>query len=338
MKSFQHYAHFCWGVKDFSFKEIKYAYLIWMICFIPVITLTIVLEFCINVDELMLPSSSVGLTGNAGSVISYLSVYVLHIIVCIVFILGTIFKEYEEISHIKQQSIKRHFILLVIATSLLLTFFSCSGLVISKLSHWIVYDYFINITEISTGFKLYTGLYNAISFYPFSIIPLSATVLGVSTVIASCFEMSACTCYLEKTNSCEEWSTRFPISITQARHIFIKLVIVLSTSSAATSLYFLLPYEGEGNSPELYFYFAKAMSLKWGMLFSVTIAFVYLVPFLKYVYKIRELKREIELYSNIQHEQYLVATTGYKILSENAGYVLSTILPLLISIISPMFS
>lgn len=320
-------------------QEVRTGYVIWMISLIPVLVFAIGLELFLDIGEIDLNPEYKSLVGSSGSVINYLSIILSHTIICLTFFGASLLKKYDFVSREKERLIKRNIIYsLLILSIVLYLFVTIMNTAIEQLSHHFVYQYIRNIQQVKYlfGNEVFSG--TPFSFYIFSIVPFGAIIFGLTCIPIASFELALHTSRFQNIKDIHEWDKNFEMIFSDIKGCFIKVVIVLATSSIATSLYFLMPYGEQGLSPASYFTFAKAMSVFWGVVFSLTITSFFVLPYAAYREKISQLKQSMATGAKEDFYDFEVSNKGYALLTSNARFLVSVFMPVLASLIAPLLS
>jgi len=339
MRCFSQKVHSLLSRLGLYIPEIRTGHTIWLISLVPVLLFAIGAELFLDVDKINLNPDGKSLAGSSGSFINYLSVILSHTLICLTFFGATLLKKYEFLSKEKEKIIKLNTLFALFVLSFVFYIFVIVvDSNIEQLSHQLVYKYIECCPQTKKLFATEVFRGTPISFYIFSIVPFGAVIVGLTCIPSSSFELAIHTSRFRNIRNIHEWEKNCDIIFADIKGCFVKVVIILATSSVATSLYFLLPYEGQELSPSSYFAFAKAMSIFWGIVFSLTITSFFVLPYSAYRKKVLQLKQTMATGSEEVLYDFEVQNRGYVLLASNLRFLVSAFMPVLASLIAPLLS
>jgi len=333
------------GIVDFGRRhfteEISTGYGIWLIGMIPTFLFAAGIQILTNPTSIItnsIPSSH----GSSANFINYISISITHNIICWSIIINSLVKCHESLSRRRQLRLRFHALLsCLLLFAFVVSVVSYLDLDIELLSHDLVYTHAEATPGIAALMQdtLLEG--TPYAFHPFSILPMLSVLVAYWAVICMAYELAAV--IIGFTSRADETTKNWEYHIESFRQdvkwIFIRILVILITSSAATAIYFATGI-GTSSNPEIpgYEHIAQAMSSYWGIVFSLMMVSLFILPFRVYKRKLGGLRRVFAGYSDEEKEQYELKIQPYALLSINFQYALGFMMPFLTSFIGPLFS
>ena len=258
-----------------AFSEIKHAYVMTLFALLPVLIVMVILQFTIVVNE---QNYIVNIKVSNIAVLQYMMISIIHIIICSS-VFYTIFKNIKVISVQKEKVLIGHVVFLTILVSLFFIIILLkTNTNLEILSHDIVYKSFISVNEVSILFKTARISYLNIDFYYFSLFPVITVCFAFFATISVIFEISV---YSEKLYKLDVANCNLKDSIDifdATKNSLIKLIIILTSGSYSTAVYFSASIKNNNISFANYAELAHSMSLAWGAIFTLTLTSILLYP------------------------------------------------------------
>ncbi|WP_084154218.1 hypothetical protein [Maridesulfovibrio frigidus] len=323
----------------FGFKEIQHGYAIWLLALTPIIFFSIGAQIVLDRNGLTTLSHLPSQYGESGNVINYLTFSFTHLIACTVIIISSIKRCYSTVTKEKQLLIKCNATFSSVFVCLLfcvvISFFSSN---IEYLSHQIVYTQLENIPEFGFLFHKIIFENTLFSFRCFSLLPVTLICFGLLAVGFTTYELAIHTSRLMKIKNLEQWNNSFEMIFNDFKGCFLKHIILLATSSIATSLYFLIPVEAGTDFNHAYFSYAKSMSIFWGALFTLTLVAILIWPHRCYCKVLECVRRDVHTYDINTATKFELCCSMSAILKQNFQYSLSVFLPIFVSLLGPLLT
>ena len=260
------------------------------------------------------------------------------------FIIQFLRSAYPRASHQKQIQIKLHAILAFLAFAgtftAIVIFFDTR---LEQLSHQFLYSILKKHSFYGELFVCVLG--ETVSgecsgFYAFSIIPMFLIVFGHLATVVVIFDIGSRVSELDRATDKTVWKEKVSFVFNIFREKFYALSAILFTSSVCTTYYFHVPLSviGDEEGISAYRSFASSMSMTWGITFSLTLCAIIVLPYLRYrscLYSMSVIRRG---QAPNEADGLIAVNEGYLILKENFGFVLSSLSPVVGSIVGTVLN
>jgi hypothetical protein len=342
----------------FRFDEIRIGSLIYLFALMPVASAIIILQLFVPTAEVarIIATEYPRIeTPNPQIYLLYLTSDVVHIIVAtlVIFILRRRLR--ENISPTKLQAFERAIYFFIVLTVALFLISDSLSPNLATLSHARVYKILEHSPLFSPYFKAIPGdLVVGRSFpgpYFFSILPGGLIILGLIVAVLTCFMLGRDLWFV--TNSLrprptaskrKELDARLTASkreeldarIRGFQNYFYALSAVLITSSISTGLYFRLPLTtiAPGDAYASFRDVSTAMTICWGVTFSLTMFVMCFYPYFRIQKDLRALLKESKVANDIELQRWLDDIKKDYVVQSNLTPLLSMFLPAAVALLS----
>jgi hypothetical protein len=319
--------------------DVRWGYAIWVLALVPPYAFAFGTELLTSPSVRDIPPMPRSVANDA-ALLNYVSVSFALLLICGSLLIYSLRRQYREVSAVRQRSLKLHGILsCALLCALVVSCVSLFDWDVEILSHQMVYARAASIGSVSALLTPTCLQGSAYAFHPFSALPMTNILVAFSAVIFISFELSVAVTSLSRRTftAIENWRSQVETAAQEMKWAFVRLVVILVMSSASTALYFRLGVEAGGvGKTNAYASIASAMSVYWGIVFSLMLVALFVVPFLRYQTKIAELERSFAGYDEKKRAELQLDTQPYTLLRVNVGYVVSAFMPVMASFIGPI--
>lgn len=335
-----------WIVARFSFEEIKLGSLIYLFALVPVMSTIIILQFFVPTAEVarIIATEYPRIeTPNPQIYLLYLTASVVHVIVATLVILILSRRLREDISPPKLQALERAIYLSIVLTVGLFLISDSLRPNLAALSHDRVYKilehsplfspYFISIPGDFVGHRSFPGL------YLFSILTGGQIILGLIVAVLTCFTLGRGLAFVGNSLNARLTARKrkeLDARIRALHNYFYALSAVLMTSSISTGLYFRLPLTtiAPGDAYASFRDVSTAMTICWGVTFSLTTLVIGFYPYFRIQKDLRSLLKESKVAKNIELQRLLEDINKDYVVQSNLTPLLSMFLPAAVALLS----
>lgn len=319
------------------FREVRYGIIIWTIAMAPLIIFIISAEILIDCKVTPYFNPNFFRSGSTSNIINYLTFSATHITISCFFIVNHFAGDINSASKIKQKYIKLYSLLLfVIISTLFIISLNVWDMTIEKLSHQLIFPLLKNLSILRKWFNPPSWWSHLFGFHPFSVFAIGLILLGELAGICITFQIAQIVTKMESIKESNFWDEKIRFLFKQFQGCVLKLVITLVTSSATTSVYFLMPISGKHYLEQDYTLYARSMSIYWGMVFSLMAFSILIWPYICYRKRLRYFYR-LDLAGKPDWVTRLqINNSGLQLIQDNLYFVLSLVFPLLSAIISQL--
>jgi hypothetical protein len=330
----------------FSFEEIKIGTLIFLLMLVPVASVIIFLQLFVPTAEVAriiateYPKVDVP---NPQIYLLYLTSAVVHVIVATLVIVILSRRLRENISGPKRQALERAIYLFIVVIVGLFLIGDSLGTNLAGLSHDRVYKileqsplflpYFTSIPGDLVGNRSFPGL------YLFSILSGGLIILGLIVIVLTCFTLGRDLAFVRNSlNARLTASVREDLDarIRAFHSYFYTLSAVLMTSSISTGLFFRLPLTtiAPGDAYTSFRDLSTAMTICWGVTFSLTMLVMCFYPYFRIQKDLRSLLIESKVANDIELQRWLEDIKKDYVVQSNLKSLLSMFLPAAVALLS----
>ena len=332
------------------FWELKVAVRVFLVMLLPVTFFTIFFEFFL--DKKNIYTSIIRLEmlrndfqlQNFNVYILYLTASMTHLIVSTIVIYRL--REKLLVNGIleKKKILNRVTFLFTILFIILFIFLDNLNLNIGLLSHERVYAILKNSDDLFFLFKHFPSKYYEFKFYLFSIIPSTSIFLGLIVIVFTCLNIGKdikSFLFSIENNEYKDINGRKLLldKVKNFHHYLYLLSAVLVTSTIATIIFFELPLPyllKDSIGYQIFSQSSIAMGITWGVIFSLTMLFMYFYPLIIVHKTIKRVQKENLIINNREIVEWTNKIEDNYIIYKDLKSSLSVLLPSIIGII-PQF-
>jgi hypothetical protein len=333
-------------VSGFRFEEIKMGSLIFVFALVPVASAIILLQLFVptaEVARIIATEYPRIATPNPQIYLLYLTSDSVHIIVATLVILMLRRRLRENLSRPKQQALERAIYLFIVLTVGLFLISDSLSFNLAALSHARVYKILEHSPLFSPYFKLFPGdLVGGRSFpgsYLFSILPGGLIILGLIVAVLTCFMLGRDLAFVRNSLKARLTASKreeLDARIRAFQNYFYALSAVLITSSISTGLYFRLPLTtiAPGDAYASFRDVSTAMTVCWGVTFSLTMLVMCFYPYFRIQKDLRALLKESKVANDTELKRWLEDIKKDYVVQSNLTPLLSMFLPAAVALLS----
>jgi hypothetical protein len=329
-------------VARFDFEEIKIGTLIFLLTLVPFAIVTILLQLFVPAAEvnriitIEYPSTP---APNPEMYIFYLISAVAQLIVTMLVIVVLRRRLRENLSEPKRQAVEiavYSFVVLILA---MFVIGDRLDPVLARLSHERIYRVLEHSPLFSPYFRSFPGSSSFPGIYLFSCLSGIGIVLALIVVVLTCFNLGRDLADVRiaikrKLRDIERKDLETRI---QAFHrYFYILSAVLMTSTIGTGLFFLLPLTtiAPGDGYNSFRELSTAMTICWGVTFSLTMLTMCFYPYFRIQKDLRSLRKEGKLVNDTELTRWLDDFQKEYVVYTNMKSLLTIFLPALVAVLS----
>lgn len=326
-----------------SFDEISISLRIFLLALIPSAITLMLLEMFMDRTDLIKVQRVNSNSFDFDSIIYYQTINAAHIILCVITL--RFFFKYLSKSGKKTKSIWFYVFIAEVVINGLLILVDSLGFNISVLSHERVYSVLSKSNDFHIFFVKFPGIWlnNDLNlFHPFSLLPYSMLLLGFSVIVFGSFYAGKKVARFKpsKTDDIKDVLDSI-IRIKEQLRVYLgSLSIILVTSALSTLVFLQLPVSLLTSKMQqtAFKQTSFTVSVTWGVVFSLTLLVMYMVPYALIKKKIdKVILRETFRESN-KYQKWLESNNDVFLVSNDLRISLTILAPFIISLIGPVLS
>ena len=333
-------------VAGFRFEEIKIGSIIFLFALVPVVSAVVILQLFVptaEVARIVATDYPKLASPNPQIYLLYLTSDVVHIIVATLVILILRRRLRENLSGPKQQALERAIYLFSGLTVGLFLISDSLSPNLAVLSHARVYKILEHSPLFSPYFKLIPGNLVGLRRFPhlylFSILPGGLIILGLIVAVVTCFMLGRDLAFVRNSLNVRLTASKrveLDARIRAFQNYFYALSAVLVTSSISTGLYFRLPLTtiAPGDAYTSFRDVSTAMTICWGVTFSLTMLVMCFYPYFRIQKDLRALLKESKVANDKELQRWLDDLKKDYVVQANLTPLLSTFLPAAVALLS----
>ena len=330
----------------FHFEELRRAMWIFLLMLIPVLSVMTLLQIFVptaEVNRIVAIDHPIAGAPNPEMYVFYLTSAVAHVIVAMLVIVTLRRRFRENISEPKRRVLEiwmYSFIAVIVGL-----FVVCDSLhpVLGRLSHERIYRVMESSPLFSPYFRSFPGtLFGSSSFpgfYLFSILSAGLIILGLIVIVLTCFNLGHDLVVVRNDINAELTASKKKDLETKIRafhNYFYTLSAVLMTSTIATGFFFRLPLttiapgDAYGSIRDV----STAMTICWGVTFSLTMLAMCFYPFFRIQKDLGILRTQSKVTEDAELMRWLDDIQKEYVVYTNVKSLLSIFLPAVVAVLS----
>jgi hypothetical protein len=330
----------------FEFEEIKIGIFIFLLMFVPITIVAVLLQLFVptaEVNRIIATEYSITAAPNPEMYIFYLVSAVGHLTVTMIVIIMLRRRLRENISEPKRKAVELgvySFVVVILAVFVIGDSFDP---VLARLSHERVYIVLEHSPLFAQYFRSFPGVLfgsnSAPGVYLFSCLSAAGIILALVVVVLTCFNLGGDLAAIRN-----RLNGRLTISdkkdldnkIQRFHSYFYILSAVLMTSTIGTGLFFRLPLtsiapgEAYGSFRDL----STAMTICWGVTFSLTMLTMCFYPYFRIQKDLRKLRKDGKVADDTELTRWLDDLQKEYVVYTNVKSLLTIFLPALVAMLS----
>ena len=330
----------------FYFEELRIAILIFLLMLIPVMSVMALLQIFVptaEVNRIVAIDYPMAVAPNPDMYVFYLTSAVAHVIVAMLVIIMLRRRLRENISEPKRRAIE--FGMYSFMAVIVGLFVVCDSLhtVLSRLSHERIYTVMERSPLFSPYFRSFPGALVGSSsfpgFYLFSILSGGLIILGLIVIVLTCFNLGRDLVVVRNDINSDLTASKRDDLETKIRafhNYFYVLSAVLMTSTIATGFFFRLPLTtiAPGDAYDSIRDVSTAMTICWGVTFSLTMLAMCFYPFFRIQKDLRILRTQSKVTEDPELMRWLDDIQKEYVVYTNVKSLLSIFLPAVVAVLS----
>jgi len=330
----------------FYFEEFRLAIFIFLLMLVPVMSVMTLLQIFVpaaEVSRIIVMDYRTADAPNPEMYVFYLTSAVAHVIVAMLVIIMLRRQLRENISEPKRRALEfRMYLFIAVIVGL---FVVCDSLhtVLGRLSHERIYRVMERSPLFSPYFRSFPGALVGSSsfpgFYLFSILSAGLIILGLIVIVLTCFNLGRDLVVVRndiKTGLTANKRQDLETKIRGFHKYFYILSAVLMTSTVATGFFFRLPLTSIAPG-DVYGSFrdvSTAMTICWGVTFSLTMLAMCFYPFFRIQKDLRILRTQSKVTEDAELMRWLDDIQKEYVVYTNVKSLLSIFLPAVVAVLS----
>ena len=330
----------------FRFEELKVGALIFFLMLVPITSVMALLQLFVPTAEvnrivaIEYPRTS---APNPDMYVFYLISAVAHVIVAMLVIITLRRRLRENISEPKRRSLEIGAYSFVVVIVGLFIISDSLHPVLARLSHDRIYRVIESSPLFSPYFKSFPGAFVGSSsfhvFYPFSLLSGGLIILGLIVIVLTCFNLGRDLVSVRNSINAELTASKrqeLDTKIQAFHNYFYILSAVLMTSTIATGLFFRLPLTSiaTGEAYNSFRDLSTAMTICWGVTFSLTMLAMCFYPYFRIQKDLRTLRIESKVANDTELTLWLDDIQKEYVVYTNVKSLLTIFLPAVVAVLS----
>lgn len=330
----------------FYFEELRIGTWIFLLMLVPVASVLAILQLFVPTAEVnRIVAIEYPRTGapNPEMYVFYLISAVAHVIVSMLVIVILRRRLRENISEPKRKALEIGMYLFVVVIVVLFVISDSLHPVLARLSHERIYSVIESSPLFSPYFRSLPGALVGSSsfagFHLFSILSGGLIILGLIVIVLTCFNLGRDLVFVRNgINAQLTASNRQDLDTkVQAFHTYFYILsAVLMTSTIATGLFFRLPLTSiaPGDAYGSFRDLSTAMTICWGVTFSLTMLAMCFYPYFRIQKDLRALQIESRVANDTELTRWLDDIQKEYVVYTNIKSLLTIFLPAVIAVLS----
>lgn len=331
----------------FYFPEIKIGIFIFLLTLVPFALVTILLQLFVptaEVNRIIAIEYSSAAVPNPEIYIFYLISAVAQVIVTMLVIIMLRRRLRENVSEPKRKAIEVGVYLFVVVILAMFVIGDSVDPVLARLSHERIYRVLEHSPLFSAYFRSFPGVLFGSSAFPgiylFSFLSGIGIVLALVVIVLTCFnlgrDLAVVRNAIDSRQLSESEKQDLDTKIQAFQSYVYLLSAVLMTSTIGTGLFFRLPLTSiaPGESYGSFRDFSTAMTVCWGVTFSLTMLAMCFYPYFRIQKDLRTLRREGKVANDTEFTRWLDDLQKEYVVYTNVKSLLTIFLPALVAVLS----
>lgn len=322
----------------FQFGEIQIATIVFVLMLVPVTSVIALLELFVPPEEVrrvVSASHQLAGTSNLQLYVLYLTSAAAHIIVSGLVIAFLSKGLQKDISGTKRHAIRSALYLLCALLIGLFLIADYLGPVLALLSHQRVYA----VLQYSSLFNPYFAQQPS-AFNPFSLLPGGLIVLGLVVIVLTCVSIGRDLMFVShsiRSRPTADMRRDVDLKIRSFHNYFYVLSSVLATSTIATALFLKLPLTTIAVGPgyDAFDTLSNALSVCWGVTFSLTMLAMCFYPYFRVQRDLRALIQDAKVTDDVELQHWVTDIQENYVIYTNLKSLISIFVPAVIGSLSP---
>lgn len=329
-----------------DFEEIKIGIFIFLLALVPATVVMILLQLFVptaEVNRIIAIEYSRTAVPNPEMYIFYLISAVAQVIVTMLVIIVLRRRLRENITEPKRKIIENWVYSFVVVILAVFVIGDCFDPVLARLSHERIYRVLESSPLFSPYFRSFPGVLFGNSSFPgiylFSCLAGAGIILALVVVVLTCFNLgrdlkvvrNAINSHLSESEK-QDLDTK----IQAFGSYFYVLSAVLMTSTVGTGLFFRLPLTSiaPGEAYDSFRELSTAMTICWGVTFSLTMLTMCFYPYFRIQSDLRTLRRDGKMDNDTEFSRWLDDLQKEYVVYTNVKSLLTIFLPALVAVLS----
>jgi len=331
----------------FHFEEIKIGTRIFLLTLVPFGVVTILLQLFVptaEVNRIIAIEYSRTAAPNPEVYVFYLISAVAQIIVTMLVIIMLRRRLRENMPETRRKEVELWVYSFVVVILAMFVIGDSLDPVLARLSHERIYRVLEHSPLFSLYFRSFPGvLFGSNSFpgiYLFSFLSGIGIVLALVVIVLTCFNLGRDLAVVRKAIDSQQLSEREKQDIDTKIQAFQSYVYILSavlmTSTIGTGLFFRLPLTSiaPGEAYSSFRDLSTAMTVCWGVTFSLTMLTMCFYPYFRIQQDLRTLRREGKVADDTEFTLWLADLQKEYVVYTNMKSLLTIFLPALVAVLS----
>lgn len=322
----------------FQFGEVQIGTVVFGLMLLPVSAVIAALEAFVpraEIQRVVTANHELAGTPSLDLYVFYLTAAVAHIIVSVLVIAFLKRGLQADISATKEKAIRSSVRLasgVLIGLFLLVDYLQPA---LAQLSHGRVYAVLQNSSLFSPYFVTPIP-----AFHLFSLLPAGLIVLGLVVIVLTCFSVGRDLMFVShsiRSGPTADKRNDIDLKIRSFHNYFYVLSSVLATSTIATTLFLKLPLTSmaPGTGYDSFDALSNAMSVCWGVTFSLTMLAMCFYPYFRVQRDLRVLINDAKVSEDIELQRWVADIQANYVIYTNVKSLISIFVPTAIGAMSP---
>lgn len=178
------------------------------------------------------------------------------------------------------------------------------------------------------------------AFHPFSLLPASLIVLGLVVIVLTCISVARDLMFISqsiRSRPTPDMRRRIDLKIRSFHNYFYVLSSVLATSTIATTLFLKLPLTSilSGPTYDSFSAVSNAISVCWGVTFSLTMLAMCFYPYFRVQRDLRALVHDATVTDDVEMQRWVTDIQENYVIYTNLKSLVSIFVPAVIGALSP---
>jgi hypothetical protein len=326
----------------FHFDEVKVGALIFFLMLVPVTSVIALLQIFVPAAEVnRIISIDYARTAgpNPEMYVFYLIAAVAHVIVSTLVILTLKRRLRENIVEPKRQALGRGAKVFVVVIVILFLISDSLHPVLARLSHERVYRVIESSPLFSPYFRSFPGAASFQGFHLFSLLSGGLIILGLIVIVLTCFNLGRDLVSVRNSINLDLSASKrqdLDTKVQAFHNYFYILSAVLMTSTIATGLFFRLPLTSiaPGEAYASFRDLSTAMTICWGVTFSLTMLAMCFYPYFRIQKDLRRLQIDSRVANDNELNRWLDDIQKEYVVYTNIKSLLTIFLPAVVAVLS----
>lgn len=328
----------------FSFPEIRISISIFLLALVPITIVTMLLQLfvpAVEVNRIIAIEYSRTVTPNPEIYVFYLISAAAQVIVTVLVIVMLRRRLRENITEPKRKALEIGVYSFVVVILAIFVIGDSFGPVLARLSHERIYRVLEHSPLFCASFRSFPGVLfgSSSGIYLFSCLAATGIVLALVVVVLTCFNLGRDLAVVSSAIDgplSESEKQDLDTKIEAFQGYFYILSAVLMTSTIGTGLFFRLPLTSiaPGEAYNSFRDLSTAMTICWGVTFSLTMLMMCFYPYFRIQRDLRALRRVGKVANDTEFTRWLDDLQKEYVVYANLKSLLTIFLPALVAVLS----